>query len=437
VTVNSALITTWYDAVIAYEHGNKEKANTSAGVCVHAMLRSLLTYKGAFAYQMRAEVGDSYIAPIVRALELLNVKFHFYHRVKQVVTDARSREVTRIVLARQSNEPCNGAEFIDVEVWKKGRVVGTRKAWPAAPLRPIDTKPGEPPIDSYYSTRETGRITLNRRTVPGDENSGDFDFVVSALPIGVVDDVLVDEGGQRLSAVPGRWKDCHTHVQSTESQAIRMWFSVPLGPQKVRGKSLGWRHDPPILSGYKWPHSTYEDNSQAVDVHGFPEGEELHAIGTVFGPLETGPHDVRSIAHEKAQRAHAERAAAEFMNKGMLELWPGLESPLGSKQVDWSCFVDLTGEQGPLRFKWQHVSVNVGPTEAYVMCFHKTLKHRLRADESGFRNLYLAGDWTRNGVDVGTVEGAVISGLKAAQAISGVENPIVGRYDFDRGTLFS
>jgi uncharacterized protein with NAD-binding domain and iron-sulfur cluster len=59
------------------------------------------------------------------------------------------------------------------------------------------------------------------------------------------------------------------------------------------------------------------------------------------------------------------------------------------------------------------------------MAFADTLQHRLRADESGYSNLYLAGDWTRNGTEIGCVEGAVKSGLFAAIAICG-EGSVIG-----------
>ena len=49
-----------------------------------------------------------------------------------------------------------------------------------------------------------------------------------------------------------------------------------------------------------------------------------------------------------------------------------------------------------------------------------SVKHRLPSGQSGFENLALAGDWTRNGIDGGCVEAAVISGIEAAESITGV-----------------
>ncbi|MEL6792149.1 MAG: FAD-dependent oxidoreductase, partial [Pseudomonadota bacterium] len=41
-------------------------------------------------------------------------------------------------------------------------------------------------------------------------------------------------------------------------------------------------------------------------------------------------------------------------------------------------------------------------------------------DDTGFWNLSIAGDWTENGLNVGSMEGSVRSGLLAAEAILGV-----------------
>jgi hypothetical protein len=55
-----------------------------------------------------------------------------------------------------------------------------------------------------------------------------------------------------------------------------------------------------------------------------------------------------------------------------------------------------------------------------------TSRHRLDPGDSGFRNLYLAGDWTRCVLNIGCVEAAAVSGMLAAEAILGSELPIIG-----------
>ena len=44
---------------------------------------------------------------------------------------------------------------------------------------------------------------------------------------------------------------------------------------------------------------------------------------------------------------------------------------------------------------------------------------RLPANESGYANLFLAGDWIDCGLDAGCVEAAVLAGLEAANAVRG------------------
>jgi uncharacterized protein with NAD-binding domain and iron-sulfur cluster len=428
---NSSLVRTWYDATIAYEDGNEQRAVCSAGVAIQAMLRSLLTYKGAFAFQMRAEVGDSYIAPIVRALEIMGVKFHFYHRVKELAVSSQTRAVERVTLARQVASPPAAAELIEMQYGPEGSRM-RRRAWPAVSAQPASAGASFP-LDSYYSQCEHERFDLVR--------GRDFDVVVSALPLGVVEDVLIDEvRGAPLAVLDEQYRSLFQNVRLTESQAIRMWFKVPLS-------GLGWRHEPPILSGTDWPHSTWEDNSQSTEIQDFPADDRPLTIATLFGPLETGARNVRDPGHYAAQVQLAEAAARRFIFEGgLLRLWPGLRAlsqgvamaSVGpGVEIDWDKFIDLDRRAGEARFGWQLICANVGPNESYIVTTPGSLKYRPRPDESGYEALYLAGDWTRNGVQAGTVEGAVMSGLKAAHAITGKGQTIVGGEDFDNGSVFN
>jgi uncharacterized protein with NAD-binding domain and iron-sulfur cluster len=467
---HSSLIRTWYDATISYEDGVEKRAKCSAGVAIQAMLRSMLTYKGAFAFQMSAEVGDSFVAPIVRALEIRGVRFHFYHRVEELEVSSSTRAVETISLNQQIPDPPRQTADLFMRVkYRSGGKLHERHCWPSVPLQKAARNQTFLP-DSYYSTCKHAALKLRRRSASDCDrpaHKDEFDVVVCALPLGVIQDVLVDRERGKLADVEGHWQQMFRQVRFTESQAIRMWFNVGI-------EELGWRHEPPILSGTTWPHSTWEDNSQAVDVHNFPidnrPENKPRTIATLFGPLATGSSNIRDPRHHAAQVAVARQSAEAFLGRAMsdktaltsdtppvsaiLDLWPDLrqaeaagpaeeasalraEPTKQGAAIDWAKFIDLDNGVGPARFGFQVVSANVGPNESYVLAWPETLKYRARPDESGYQHLYLAGDWTRNGIEAGTVEGAVISGLKAANAITGKARPIVGADDFDRGTVLA
>ena len=72
---------------------------------------------------------------------------------------------------------------------------------------------------------------------------------------------------------------------------------------------------------------------------------------------------------------------------------------------------------GPGRFDSQYWSANIDPSDRYVQSLPGTDQFRLRSDESGYDNLFLAGDWTDSGLNAGCIEAAVLSGLQAANAV--------------------
>jgi hypothetical protein len=87
---------------------------------------------------------------------------------------------------------------------------------------------------------------------------------------------------------------------------------------------------------------------------------------------------------------------------------------------------DLVGQE---RLLSQYVSVNINPSDRYVLALPGTASHRIRSDWSGFENLYPAGDWLATGMNAGCVEGAVMGGLQASKAISGFPERIIGDED--------
>ena len=67
----------------------------------------------------------------------------------------------------------------------------------------------------------------------------------------------------------------------------------------------------------------------------------------------------------------------------------------------------------------QYWRANVDPSDRYVQSLPGSGQYRLRADASGFDNLFLAGDWIDSGLNAGCIEAATLGGLQAGNAIKG------------------
>jgi uncharacterized protein with NAD-binding domain and iron-sulfur cluster len=87
-------------------------------------------------------------------------------------------------------------------------------------------------------------------------------------------------------------------------------------------------------------------------------------------------------------------------------LWPLATQPENPNELNWDLVVS------------QYYRANIDPSERYVLCVKDSVQYRLKPGDSKFANLYLAGDWTDNGLlSLGCVESAVLGGMQAANAI--------------------
>jgi uncharacterized protein with NAD-binding domain and iron-sulfur cluster len=397
------LIKIWYDAVVAYQDGDPDRPRISAGVTLHALFRAVVTYKGAFAYQMTHEIGDAFIAPLVRALELRGVELRFFHRVRALEEDGSAIQRIGIELQIPEEQRARHRCFATLP----GPGSQQRQVWPNRPL--FDDDAAVPNLESLARTLEAAdapdsgpRLWLER--------GQHFDEVVFTLPPGIARELPV------LARQPA-WQKMWTEVKSVATQSLRLWFRPDLA-------ELGWVDSNPILSGFAYPYSTWEDNAQNLGAESFGSVEPPGSIATVFGALADG------IPEQQRQRARGEARA--FFRDQAQGLWPRLPDSL---QERYALLTAPPGTVGEARFEWQYQRANVGPLETYVLALPGTLVHRLRPDESGFSNMYLAGEWTRNGFEVGCVEGAVLSGLLAARSITADAAKIVGEDDLAFGLL--
>jgi uncharacterized protein with NAD-binding domain and iron-sulfur cluster len=161
------------------------------------------------------------------------------------------------------------------------------------------------------------------------------------------------------------------------------------------------------------PLDTYCDMSHLLVAESWPPEVDVRHIAYFCGVI---PHtDVRTAA--AAEQAVREQTHG-FLEDHARRFWPNVAGPGGSG-FDWDRLVAPEKMSGAGRLVSQYLRVNHQPSERYVLTLAGSVDSRLWPEERCFDNLVFAGDWTRNGFDAGCVEGAMTSGILAAQAISG------------------
>jgi uncharacterized protein with NAD-binding domain and iron-sulfur cluster len=179
---------------------------------------------------------------------------------------------------------------------------------------------------------------------------------------------------------------------------------------------LGWPAPATVLTGFVDPFDTWADMTFLVPQEQWPDppGTLAYFCGVMQTPEERpSRHD---LSFPREQSSAAERNAHTWLQSHARRLWPRFD--MDQLHGGWS---------------GQYTRANCNPTDHYVQSLPDTTQLRLRASESGFERLVLAGDWLRNGLNYGCVESAVLSGLQACRAICGKPQFIYGETDFPFG----
>ena len=235
-----------------------------------------------------------------------------------------------------------------------------------------------------------------------------FDLLVFGLSIGSVPYVA----HELMDANP-RWNATVNKVKTVATQALQLWLNVApedLGPE--------WQADA-VVGGFVEPFDTWADmNGLTLQEH-VPGARSVAYFCNVMRdpqlPAQRGdPYwigDQHDVVKENVLR---------FVKRDLGVLWPKFSGP------HWDWLVDPLERVGQARLDAQFWRANVEPSERYVLSVPGSSQYRIAPDNTGFTNLYAVGDWTACKINAGCVEAAVISGLRAANAINGAHNgPVV------------
>ncbi|WP_445168950.1 FAD-dependent oxidoreductase [Mycolicibacterium sp. Dal123E01] len=396
------LIRGMYDMVFGYADGDFERPTFAAGVAVLLTGIALFQYKGAFFWKMTAGMGDVIIAPIYQALRRRGVRFEFFHRLDALHLDEQRHCIDAITMGRQA-ELAEGLDTYEPLIPAGGLPV-----FPALPrYEQLKTTTGLAGLESHFCPRTDVETRVLRRGV-------DFDHVVLAASLSMVELVA----GELIAHRP-EWAEMTTHVRTVATQSFQLWL-------RPTESALGWHRPGVTTSGYVAPFDTWASMGQTLWAERWPESEEPHTVAYFCGALDAPwPITEGPAAYVATQRNRVLANAVDYLNRHVGMYLPGAVTEGG---FSWGLLAGAGERTGAAALETQHVSVNIDPSDRYVLSVPGSDKYRLRPDESGYDNLVLAGDWTDCGINAGCIEAAVVSGLQAANALLGY-----GRHQRIRG----
>jgi uncharacterized protein with NAD-binding domain and iron-sulfur cluster len=404
--LDSAVVRAFYDLVFAYPLGDTgQRGNLEAGTNLNIFLNAL-SYRGPLMWEPRAGTGDVIFAPLYRVLRQRGVKFLFFHRVTGLRLDSAGTRVQQVLISRQV-QMANGRSHSDYEPLEWLRPFWCWRSRPdySQIVEGDELRARKIDLESFWTdwVDTGGPLTL--------EADHDFSRVIFAIPLGAVRFLCAD-----LVAAKVPWRQLIDRVTTVQTQDLQLWFLVDL-------KALGWRHGKVVLGGYDCtPLDSWAPMDQLRDAECWPQGL-VNGISYLCGPLRGpafAPHQ-GNRDYPRQQYSAVHNWSLDFLTRRTGPLWP-LAS--GSGGFDWQLLVASAGTNGPQRLDEQYLRPNIDPAERYVQSPAGSSIYRMRANGSGLSNLFLAGDWTCNGLNIGCIEAAAISGRQAARAISGFPEKI-------------
>jgi uncharacterized protein with NAD-binding domain and iron-sulfur cluster len=388
-----AFIRGLYDLVFADRGPARSRCGVSAGIAVFMTSKMFFEYKGAIFWKMAAGMGDIVFAPMYEVMRRRGVDFEFFHRVDELCLSEDGLAVEAVTMGRQAVLRDGLARYEPLVR------VGDLPAFPSSPLLNQLRWPDEgevPNLESHWCDWPDAERRVLRR-------GEDFDVAVFAIPVGMAAHVC-----RQLIEQRREWRAMVDHLATTATQALQLWL-------RADEPALGWPYPGATVSAYAQPFNTWASMNQLIAAECWPDRDRPATIAYFCGALDSAPPEANAH-YERQERERAARNALQFVTRDLPHLLPGISGPDGTR---WQLFCGTDGETGPAALDTQFVTANVDPSDRYVQCAPGSDQYRLRADESGCDNLFLAGDWIDNGLNAGCIEAATLSGLQAANAILG------------------
>ena len=379
--VKSPFVELGYHYAFSYIDGDPNRPDMAAGAALRGYMRMFFGQVGNFFYHFEGGMGDVIVKPFYDVLKAKGVKFEFFSQITRLDLDSTNTQISRVQIRRQAKVKAGRDAYDPLISTPQGL-----RTWPISPLMDqLELAPGQTRFpDDFEDPFDLDPNDPFEELVAGE----DFDLAILAIPGTALTDIC-----QHLIDADPAWRKCLEAMSSCPTVSAQLWT-------EQTPDELGWGKMPHISTGHVLPLSTWSDMSHLIPL------EEAHAPVPFKGHhLLCGPYPITDETPRET--------SLKWLKQHFRDVLP-----------DWRYKAEQLSE------RTLYARLNHKPSERYIFAGSGDIEDRLRTDESGLSNLYLCGDWVRNGTDLGWVEGAVTTARQCARAITGVSIRVYGETDF-------
>lgn len=386
--------------------GNDQGGLISAGTFLKTMAPAM-GYKASFLYQPRLGTGDTLVMPIYQTLASRGVKFEFFSKVSDVLPGANG-QIQEVQIQKQVTLK-NGT-------YDPIKIVKGSPCWPASPLwEQIDDQQAKELKDKGIDLESpwadwsgVGEETLKL--------GQDFDQVILAIPA-----AAQKQAAKSLVAQDKRFADMIQGIENQAVSGVQFWYDKSLEEMGYHHKDWGMssKNCLPNVITYQNPLFSFIDQTYIVENEAWasPPPKTLIMFAGYMPDFDDSD-DFSDHQFPEREKQRLKELTWQWMMDNMGFFFKSDAPPAYPTGVDMENLRPLTsGADRALKYEEQWFSPIISPSDRYNLSVPGTNKWRIAPGDSGYGNLFLAGDWTDYGNNMGYMEGTVVSGYKSAQAL--------------------